>query len=675
MNQFLRSASILLAVLLLTACTKAPTVTTAEHTTSNTVTTATKEPAGPLPPATEPPVTKPRPEPPITEEKPPVTEEAPPTTEAAPPATLPKPPDPVTYPTWEGHNDIQLLAALDHSLGEVMELSQHESSILLSYATFSPDEGAQISAHAQLMDIVTGELSDPIPLPSVDSIATFLGNGNICVYDSMAGIAEVYTVDSDKVYSFVSGDPNATFYLDPTGDGTVWSYAWGSDLLTKIPLGAGSIEKITLPSCEGGYILGQRNGVLYYSAWDGEADSIYAISPDGEITVLDVANGYYWGDGVLYTDHSPNRIIDPDAPETVHIVKGDRSFFWIAACTGSELLVERFAPEEANAYSYYEVLDYRLGVYYPALATEPDRYYSHFYCPENGVLCFLAGRYNEEGILIDAELCRWNYLHDGEAVEVETVTADSMADENSAIAKRIQETWGIEVYYQPHLLHLVASDYSAAAVTDPQLLYDHLLQLEQALSAYPKGFFDDLCYGSYTHLEIYLCGQFTPLTPNGITTAEALSNTRGSAMVIGVNVHYLDGQYTRVLAHELLHIMERRIDQIDVDILGEWIALTPGGHDAYYYSYHDENGNEMSDYTHTYFYENDPTNAYFVDAYSKSYPTEDRARIFEKLMESGGDPYFSDSPVLMAKARTLCRIIRENFPSVAALARASWEIR
>ena len=63
-----------------------------------------------------------------------------------------------------------------------------------------------------------------------------------------------------------------------------------------------------------------------------------------------------------------------------------------------------------------------------------------------------------------------------------------------------------------------------------------------------------------------------------------------------------------------------------------------------------------------------------MDAYSKSFPTEDRARVFEKLMDSGGNPYFADSPVLMEKARTLCRIIREYFPSVAAIERASWEV-
>ena len=70
-----------------------------------------------------------------------------------------------------------------------------------------------------------------------------------------------------------------------------------------------------------------------------------------------------------------------------------------------------------------------------------------------------------------------------------------------------------------------------------------------------------------------------------------------------------------------------------------------------------------------------PKKIYFIDAYSKSYPTEDRARVFEKLMESGGDPYFADCPILMKKAEFLCTVIRKYFPSVAVVEHAAWELK
>lgn len=669
MNRFLRSASIWLAALLLTACTVAPAVTDGNSTGSNTTPpltshTATSAPdttTAPLPPQTEPPLTLPETAPPATD---------------APPETLPTPPEAVVYPSWEGREDIELLATLSEP-AELLQMSQFKDEILLSFAVLGAEGSGFLSAYVQILNLTTGVVSEATPLPAPEYTASFLENGKICLCNSLEGVAAVYDRKGNPLFSFASGNTEGALYLDPTGDGTLWSYGWDSSVLTKVPLSGGTAQRITLPSSEYGYIAGHRKGVLYYSAWDGERTLYYTVAPDGEISLLEIPDQYYWSEGCFYTDTPPNRIIDPVDPNTVYQIGGDRPFCWAAAAIGDALLVERYASETdgEEVFSYYEVLDYQNGIYYPPFETHPMQFYSHFYSPEAGVIYFATGHYDEEGLTTDLGLCRWNYLHDGETVEVEILKTDAMAGENDAIARRIEDKWGVKVFYQPHLLHLVASDYSAAAITDPDLLQTHLLQLESALSAYPAGFFDDLCYGDYTHLEIYLCGTFTPLTPDGITTAEAIANTRGSAMVIGLNVHYLDDEYPRVLAHELLHIMERRIDQIDVDILGEWITLTPGGHDAYYYSYHDENGNEMNDPSHTYYFEGDPANAYFVDAYSKSFPTEDRARIFEKLVESAGDPYFADSPVMMAKARTLCRIIREYFPSVAALDHASWEVR
>lgn len=664
MNRLLRSASIWLAALLLTACTAAPAVTTRTTTSaplsSSTATSAVTS-TDPLPPKTDPPSTLPETTPPATD---------------TPPETVPTPPEPVVFPSWNGREDIELLAVPDSS-GELMEISQFGDEILLSFATMDGDSDGFISAFVQILNLTTGVLSDPISLPSPNFVASFLENGKICLCDSMDGIAAVYDRAGNQLLSFVSGNTEGALYLDPTGDGTLWCYGWDSTMLTRVPLGGGIAQRIDLPPSEMGYVECHRDGVLYYTAWNGEYSTHYAITADGEISYIEIPELYYWSEGYLYTDTQPNRIIDLADLNTVYRIHSEDPINWIAASIGDALLVECYISEEdyLDGYSYYEVLDFRNGIYYPILPTEPFQFFNHFYSSEEGVIYFVTGRYNDSWLTTDLQICRWNYLHDGKEIEVEVLQTDSVPDENKIIAQRIFEKWGVNVYYQPNLLHLVASDYSAEAVNDSELLRQHLLQLEEALAAYPEGFFDDLCYGDYTHLEIYLCGTLTPLTPEGITTAEAIANTRGSAIVIGVNVYYLEGEYPRVLAHELLHCMERRIDQIDVDILGEWIALTPGGHDAYYYSYHDENGDEMNDFTHTYYFENDPANAYFVDAYSKSFPTEDRARIFEKLVESGGDPYFADSPVMLEKARTLCRIIREHFPSVAALDHASWEVR
>ena len=638
--------SILLLAVLLTACkvpASSPVSVETNRPADSTAATLTDPPAGTTAPITTP----------------------------APPETAP-PAEPVTYPAWEEHSDIELLASLDSRYGDLQQMSGWRDRLLLSFARSDRESGALTDAYAQLLNVTTGELSEAVKLPGGDCRAVFLENGRICLYDPLSCTAAVYDLAGNRHFHYECRDVSLGLDIDPAGSGTLWCYSGDSPVLTKVSLDGSSVKQITVPHAEGGFVLGHRDGVTYYSAWDGENGRIWAIDPDGTVSLLDGAEQYYWGGGCLYTDGDPNWLTDPADMDTVYRVQGEDAFSWIVAGEGSHLLAERFVDEGSSSFLW--VLDYANAIRYPPLSIEGERYCHQFCFFEEGVLCFAVGSYGTSGEGLRIEICRWSYCHDGETADL-ICTARTEADqENAELAARIKEKWGVSVIYTEPLIHRVASDYSTVAITDPLVIQSALNQVYDALSAYPDGFFDDLCYGNYTVLELYLCGKFTPLTDAGITTAEALSNTRGSAMVIGFNVELMDGEYVRVLAHELLHNMERRIDQIDPDALSEWISLTPGGHDAYYYSYHDQDGNEMHELSHTYFYESDPADAYFVDAYSKSFPTEDRARVFEKLMESGGNPYFADSPVLMEKARTLCRIIREYFPSVAAIERASWEV-
>lgn len=597
--------------------------------------------------------------------------------ETQPPETLPPTEEAIDFPAWEGREDIELVATSDPLLGDVRAISQHGDRMLISYAFWDEAGVGMEAAHAQVLDLKTGELSQPILLSRSMSIATFLDNGNICVYDQYGCVAEVYDPEGKKQYTFICPNDSMELYLDPSGDGTLWTFSWGSSTITRVPLSGEPLQTIQMPMEDGGYIMGHRDGMLYYSAWnDGDA-CVFSVDARGDVEYIAEASRYYWGGGYFFTDSLPNCILDPEAPDSFYQIGMEEAFDWIEVGDGTKVLTQNFTETEGGEYqnSLYQVLDYENGLLYPGLECNDGRFYSSFSFADDGTLYFFAGEYDDEGMLIRSELCRWAYAHDPDAVSVQKVKYESLEPSIKEVADRIEQNWGVKVYYQPELIHQVATDYRAMAITDLQLLYTHIVQLEATLANYPAGFFEDICYGDYTHLEIYLCGEFTPLTDAGIESAEALATTRYNALVIGVNVYYLDGEYTRVLAHELMHIMEHRMDGIDFDILTAWIDLTPGGYDAYYFSYHHADGEEMNDYSNTYYSEPDPEDAYFVDAYSKSFPTEDRARIFEKLMESGGEPFFADSPVMMAKAEFLCEVIREYFPSVAAVERAMWEIK
>ncbi len=633
--------ALLLFSTLLTACTGSPANTAPPTATSTGITASTTA----APQTTTPPVTTPPELPPKTE---PVL-----------------PPEPVTYPTYEGNEAVEILAKLPADNSDYIGLSVRGDRILLNYAFTDPDSMMYVSAHALQMDLYTGLLTEAATLPSPDCTATLLENGNICITDPVAGTAKVYTPDGKEYLSYTYPQSGG-MHLIATGSGALYCYRWDTPALTRVDLSTGATADYTVPGGIAGYIAGNCGDIICYSVWDGDTRVIYTLDKAGEFTRLNhIQSNHYWGGGIFYTDSAPYQLHSPLDSQTYLQLPDSLGISWVISSDANHYLVE--CPL-SDSQSEYRVIDCRGDTLSAPLQFPANRWMECTF--QQGAYIYFVTR-DDNGT---AYLCRWDSGAQAQSVDIQRLRYDQKMAQIDAVAQRIRDRFGVYVYYKPDVIHYVASDYSTVAVTDYDLLRDQILLVEQALSAYPDGFFDDLCYGDYDRLELYLCGKFTPLDEYGIDSAEALANTRGSALVIGFDIYLMNNEYTRVLAHELMHNMERRIDQIDFMALEEWISLTPGGHDAYYYSYHHDNGEEMNDGTNTFYFEFYPEDAYFIDPYSKSFPTEDRARIFEKLMESGGDPIFTESPVLMAKARTLCHIIREFFPSVAAIDRASWEL-
>ena len=59
----------------------------------------------------------------------------------------------------------------------------------------------------------------------------------------------------------------------------------------------------------------------------------------------------------------------------------------------------------------------------------------------------------------------------------------------------------------------------------------------------------------------------------------------------------------------------------------------------------------------------DYENSYFVDTYSMTYPSEDRARIWDNIMSDEGYVDWSRTPHLTAKLNYYAECIRQNFDS------------
>ena len=89
----------------------------------------------------------------------------------------------------------------------------------------------------------------------------------------------------------------------------------------------------------------------------------------------------------------------------------------------------------------------------------------------------------------------------------------------------------------------------------------------------------------------------------------------------------------------------------------KWNSFNPSA-DMYTYTYADYGFSKYQKYT----YDRDVDGAYFVDGYAMTYPSEDRARLFESVMSDElFDIDFEDAPKLREKLNFYAKCIRQVF--------------
>ncbi|MBQ1280965.1 MAG: hypothetical protein IIY16_01805 [Oscillospiraceae bacterium] len=214
------------------------------------------------------------------------------------------------------------------------------------------------------------------------------------------------------------------------------------------------------------------------------------------------------------------------------------------------------------------------------------------------------------------------------------------------------------------------TDYTVERSFNELLIGDALDKLETALSAYPDGFFKQLIYGDYREIEISLVGTLTRRdaeeSEGGFTSFTAFVEHRGTCHLMVFDVGSTDS-VEQTCYHEFSHIIDEKL-AFDADLREDsryseetWAAFNPAEFEyAYAYQTLPEN-----------FY-NDGCDAWFVDLYSRTYPTEDRARIIEYAM-SGYDWYFAAGTPLHDKLAYYAACIRETFDTAGWEEVTAWE--
>lgn len=258
--------------------------------------------------------------------------------------------------------------------------------------------------------------------------------------------------------------------------------------------------------------------------------------------------------------------------------------------------------------------------------------------------------------------------------------------------ERIYDETGVSVYVGNEAVRYL---YGYAVQTETNIRKQ--LEAVRSLTAFfdncPPGFIRELTEWSST-IDICLTGKIIPEPGNrdSISDASAFVTPLDDCQVMVLDI--TQGGLTETVAHEFLHIAENAMwnmynrwweehpdwtwdQQNPTDVFWYWSALNPPDFE-YAMVYTDENGVTLgSDDPRVWSWESsaDIDTVYFVDGYSTTYPTEDRARLFQSLATCDPDalPEAFRSEAIRKKAAYLCACLRRSFRSLAEAEDVFWE--
>lgn len=204
--------------------------------------------------------------------------------------------------------------------------------------------------------------------------------------------------------------------------------------------------------------------------------------------------------------------------------------------------------------------------------------------------------------------------------------------------------------------------YAVCALEDYETVKQSLDILDEELSKYPDNFLEQIKYNGYDTIHFYIASTLIGMG-YGLDYAGGFQNEVGNEMLITIDCTVPDDARTTV-HHELSHIIDDFIDAKAGFDENEWKSfnvVTEAYADLYTYDYGLFGYDGMEKYIFDFSYD-DNSESCFVDCYSMTFPTEDRARIWESVMmmeEASVD--FEQSPILTEKLNYYAQCVRQVF--------------
>ena len=245
-------------------------------------------------------------------------------------------------------------------------------------------------------------------------------------------------------------------------------------------------------------------------------------------------------------------------------------------------------------------------------------------------------------------------------------------------ADQLEARYDVEIFIGDECSDFLGG-YAVYPLNDYQLVEEALNSLDEEMSRYPDKFFSQFEYGWYDGLSIYLASELVGIEDGVLDTAGGFQTERDSESIIVLDCNNTYGM-TSTFHHELSHAIEDKIMHVEAEESKEilkaedWEALNTQ-ENMYSYSYENSYNEEYDEaiYQYMYYSDGDVSNTCFVDSYALSYPTEDRARIFESVMCDYYEVDFNKAPRIKAKLNYYADAIREAFDTTG-WGEMPWEV-
>ncbi len=470
-----------------------------------------------------------------------------------------------------------------------------------------------------------------------------IGPDGICYYN--AGEHTVVVLDQDLEERERTSLPGQ-ITADPviTQDFSTMYYC-DADEIRALSLETGVSRLVKQHTCQWQTLLGLVNFdglLLCRMTVDGQTQTSFISTADGRTLGTDADLLSFQDSGEAYFLQRQDGIVTEylhggynTEPRAFSLDDSDRIFQYIpgmhsvlsVADSGKGRSLEAYDLEDGKLFARLE-LD---GVQSVTAATLWD-----------GCIWFVAGQGKQEF------LCRWDPSATAQAGEQSYVTVryTAAAPDLEGLARcqekadALNERFGVHIVVMPEDV-VQPGDYTLVTEHQVEAIEVGLKNLETALARFPEGFFRRIVEdtaGGVLHISLV----------RGISSNQAglqywVEADAYIALVAGESVE-------RTVYHELCHVLDAFIyaNSRDLDV---WNSLNPEGF-AYDYSYQLYTG-----YGTEYL---EGENRAFVDAYSRTYPKEDRARILEYAMMPGNEAVFA-SETMQKKLHLLCFSLRDAF--------------